>query len=1129
MARLYSLIFLALAANCGSTKVGMLVSPSFTSDAISKVSFNFEIFTLQNWRNGEITKWVQDFQIELVYDCSYSELGSNELHKLSASNAIVHVISWSEALAQKFQAIYPHPSRQEQLEATFKALHSLGIAEIMLLSSDFKAHDEYGQEFTVSSSVVIPADTPQLSIDKIVLRNFKSEGLRTVVLDLDGNLADKALQSLDKARMMNEGYAFICSPRAVWLSYAKTGTLIVSEVRTEAARSEFDYELINLDAALSKFNQNSSKLENFLIEAFAKPQFKLLNVVNGSKIVVGEILDVSASLIAPIRFPGDVTNFDPSTAVEIKVTTLSSSVNPGGFDEGNSDVFKGFFVCRDEISSTGFLGRFTLTSRQIECGGSGYSPEYTLACLVREQNALGIAIIGSYSSGHTKGLLEGMKVLNLTHPVIGSYTTATFLSSKATWPNFMRTIKVTPSLVPGYVQFLKKYGYTQVNLFYSDELFGQDFAKAMQEILAIYGIAVVNPANERPLTDAFLKDPSKFKSTGESVVKSGIRPLILLTLPNYVIAILDLLYEVGLRAEDLLCIHNGIYSIIWTEGEKEQIENRMSITVNALDFEQAAFAGPLGEISRITISNAIGADANSGQCNYYDSGYLLAYALKTMILKGKDYEIHSALDAQLRDTSFYGCTGKVAIDKDSNDRRDQDIDVFQFRGNNGSFKGELVMKISLTSTQIFTFIEPLIWQGGFTDAPPMNLLNYADCPFAEEYRHPFEKGKDLVLYLAIGYICAACIILGALLAKLNKTEELKPMTEKVEVSFQDKLVLAIVVIDALQYIGHGPVLNSGKDIYEPMVDYVSGGTIKAINFSKGVYWTLLNSILSVIMFWFFSCILVRLRFKGIYIRILKPLTDLAEKLLPLLGNMMFLPIISILFDVFVCEEGHGRVESELTYQDSFMYRDCNEDCWEGLHLKYSVVTAVALIVYFPVTVATRPVWQLLAPDIHIITRPTFYLQKSLVEVILVSLRRGLRSRERLSHALVYFVVILIHLALSICRKPFNYARLNWWFYLTLLFIQWFCFVCVLDIYFQGMATSTIFIMIIVFGLFLLGKVYSVFGMLAQTFFFPSLLTSPKLMNLQDLFRFAFDLRDVKPPATLCRSSTIGEGRTLGLS
>jgi hypothetical protein len=153
--------------------------------------------------------------------------------------------------------------------------------------------------------------------------------------------------------------------------------------------------------------------------------------------------------------------------------------------------------------------------------------------------------------------------------------------------------------------------------------------------------------------------------------------------------------------------------------------------------------------------------------------------------------------------------------------------------------------------------------------------------------------------------------------------------------------------------------------------------------------------------------------------------------MPLLGNALFLPITSVLFDIFICEEAHSPIKSELDYSDSFMFRDCNEDCWGGLHRRYVVAVSIALVLYHPITVITRPLWQELVPDMHLKTRQTFYLQKSLVEVILVGIRRGLRSRSRVAHGLVYIAVIFIHLILCLIRKPFNYQRLNLWFYFSM--------------------------------------------------------------------------------------------------
>jgi hypothetical protein len=174
-----------------------------------------------------------------------------------------------------------------------------------------------------------------------------------------------------------------------------------------------------------------------------------------------------------------------------------------------------------------------------------------------------------------------------------------------------------------------------------------------------------------------------------------------------------------------------------------------------------------------------------------------------------------------------------------------------------------------------------------------------------------------------------------------------------------------------------------------------------------------------------------MKYKGNRFTFARQMASLGEAVMPLLGNALFLPITSVIFDVFVCEEAHGPVQSELEYGDSFMFRDCNEDCWGGVHLRYVVAATIALVLYHPVTVVTRPLWQELIPDINVMTRQTFYLQKSLVEVVLVGIRRGLRSSHSLTHGVIYVIVILLHMTLCFIRRPFNYPRLNLWFSLSM--------------------------------------------------------------------------------------------------
>jgi hypothetical protein len=56
-------------------------------------------------------------------------------------------------------------------------------------------------------------------------------------------------------------------------------------------------------------------------------------------------------------------------------------------------------------------------------------------------------------------------------------------------------------------------------------------------------------------------------------------------------------------------------------------------------------------------------------CIEYDSNYLIGYALDNSLKLGFDFEDPDTLNRMIKDTRFSGCTGRVILDKSTNDRR----------------------------------------------------------------------------------------------------------------------------------------------------------------------------------------------------------------------------------------------------------------------------------------------------------------------------------------------------------------------------------------------------------------------------------------------------------------------------
>mmetsp|Transcript_6309 Transcript_6309/g.10938 ORF Transcript_6309/g.10938 Transcript_6309/m.10938 type:complete len:206 (-) Transcript_6309:21-638(-) len=197
-----------------------------------------------------------------------------------------------------------------------------------------------------------------------------------------------------------------------------------------------------------------------------------------------------------------------------------------------------------------------------------------------------------------------------------------------------------------------------------------------------------------------------------------------------------------------------------------------------------------------------------------------------------------------------------------------------------------------------------------------------------------------------------------------------------------------------------------------------------------------------------------------------------------------------------------------------MMRDCNEDCWQGRHMAYSVVCSISILVYFIITVFNRPVWQSINVDLHVQTRKAFYLQKCFVEVSILVARRCMRRHNELEHSFVFFVLILSHLGVTLIKPPFNYKRYDMWFRVSMLIVLSYSVLSTLQLTFNFFTVEFTLLVLGASSLALVG-----FGALYQWRFTKGLLLSPDHPQLTKLFKFAFTLKNVKPPYSQAATRT----------
>ena len=88
------------------------------------------------------------------------------------------------------------------------------------------------------------------------------------------------------------------------------------------------------------------------------------------------------------------------------------------------------------------------------------------------------------------------------------------------------------------------------------------------------------------------------------------------------------------------------------------------------------------------------------------------------------------------------------------------------------------------------------------------------------------------------------------------------------------------------------------------------------------------------------------------------LNKISRFLCPMINLVLFQPILRIALQVFSCLQAIDRnLDNELTLlngSESFMEVDCNQYCFEGIHVWYAVLALFVLTVFTLNAVYARP-------------------------------------------------------------------------------------------------------------------------------------------------------------------------------
>ncbi|CAG9313522.1 unnamed protein product [Blepharisma stoltei] len=180
-----------------------------------------------------------------------------------------------------------------------------------------------------------------------------------------------------------------------------------------------------------------------------------------------------------------------------------------------------------------------------------------------------------------------------------------------------------------------------------------------------------------------------------------------------------------------------------------------------------------------------------------------------------------------------------------------------------------------------------------------------------------------------------------------------------------------------------------------------------------------------------------------------------------------------------------------------MNHDCSVFCYKDEHIFFAILSSLTLLIYLPLSIMWRPIWQSINSNANIYLSPQFLISKSIFQIFSVALNKTLKHYNQSLEGLVYFVVTLVFIAYTIFYKPYNYHRCNLWTRISLLCLAWSLMLS--SIYYAVTYHNFSFWISMQFGGWI---ILIAIAWVIQHKKYPSLLYSPKGVNINTLFKFA---------------------------
>ena len=896
----------------------------------------------------------------------------------------------------------------------WKSIYIISSADTESLTFSLQVQDFI--EFPVSL-FTIQLDLSQVLLKKFINRVVKSSGIQNFIVSGSDNFILRFQEAIIATKANKPSFTFIF-PSFTSSHIDLENFIVLSQKHTinsiSPAHSQYLYLMYLLNNFLSSSSQNFfSQCELYN----CANQFELLKVVNNTKIVIANISD-NIKITKNEYFDFNLKPKEKAIEIILFVANGTTEANTD-YPAASTLYYEGAKYGINKVNKDSSGIRYFVY--YTDCGNLAFEFNFTYNCLKKYEKTLPVAYLTSL---YTPGVLmniQALRTMGLNVPQISPSVSYDDLENKSLYKEYLTLgTSYKDYHLGGQSLLIKNFMWNNIIVYGSTDLLF--FYKEVVTLITQSGDKVLNPISLAIFPSNYTReDFPQHKEKFDFARSKNCR--IFLILSNQPGLILEGLYDAGYRRGEFVSLWIHLVYTLLTSSKTEEIymKKRKELLIGNLVGNYREWVGDQWTGLKKSFEGLFADTTN--MCLTHDTFLAVHNSVEHLISIGEDYEIADVMIGNMRKQRVTGCLGPVYFPDDSNQRSGVRYMFKQVHLNDET--GELGLKELVVadrySLMTAVFVGKAEWAG--TLNIPTNFLNIEKCVYSDIRKQNY---VSMILYTIIFIIT---VFFSFLSWKYFKGCEQEFKLNQI-ISLSDIFVIVFIFLQFFQIISLEPE-NGIFTISLAKSNFLIGFNLpEYFDYQFENFWKFLHILIGTIFaFIFFTSIYLINTLRRIYDwKTFEKIKAFCKIIGVSLGNILFMPIIDMLLEVFDCPNFDNGL--------FFMKRVCTEKCYESTHKTYAILSSILLFVYISISTFSRPLWFYTSSESNLSPSIAFISCLSIFQVSLLTIRRTLYPLFPLACILVICIIIFFFTVITWFKTSYNMKKVKIYQIIILIASLW---------------------------------------------------------------------------------------------